>query len=126
MAHDGPELELPSPQGRGRGGGATIEEPAIRIHDLRKRYGDNDAVRGIDLQIAPGEIFGLIGPDGAGKTSTFQILAGVMEATAGAAEVFGVPARQARAQTGYLTQAFSLYPDLTGIEHIDKIGKTRF
>ncbi len=72
-----------------------------------------DAVWGINLDIRDGEIFGLIGPDGAGKTTTFQILAGVMEATSGTAEVFGVPAREARSHTGYLTQAFSLYPDLT-------------
>ncbi len=56
--------------------------------DLWKRYGAIQAVRGISLEVAQGEIFGLIGPDGAGKTSTFQILAGVMEATSGVAEVF--------------------------------------
>ena len=80
---------------------------------------------GIDLEIGDGEIFGLIGPDGAGKTTTFQILAGVMEATSGTAEVFGVPAREARAHTGYLTQAFSLYPDLTVAENIRYIGDLR-
>ncbi len=53
---------------------------AIRVHDLWKRYGSIEAVRGINLEVGQGEIFGLIGPDGAGKTSTFQILAGVMEA----------------------------------------------
>src|SRR5579862_6015698 len=80
---------------------------AIRIHNLRKHYGAGpatvDAVKGIDLEVGEGEIFGLIGPDGAGKTSTFQILAGVMEATRGSAEVFGRPARETRSQTGYLT-----------------------
>ena len=80
---------------------------------------------GINLDIREGEIFGLIGPDGAGKTSTFQILAGVMEATSGTAEVFGVPAREARENTGYLTQAFSLYPDLTVAENIRYIGDLR-
>ncbi|MDP9054144.1 MAG: ATP-binding cassette domain-containing protein [Acidobacteriota bacterium] len=98
---------------------------AISVGNLVKRYGALEAVRGIDLEIADGEIFGLIGPDGAGKTSTFQILAGVMEATSGTAEVFGVPARQARAHTGYLTQAFSLYPDLTVGENIRYIGDLR-
>jgi ABC-2 type transport system ATP-binding protein len=98
---------------------------AIVIRDLVKRYGALDAVRGINLQITDGEIFGLIGPDGAGKTSTFQILAGVMEATSGTADVFGVPARQARSNTGYLTQAFSLYPDLTVGENIRYIGDLR-
>ena len=61
--------------------------PAIRIHNLSKRYGSLEAVRGISFEVGQGEIFGLIGPDGAGKTSTFQILAGVMEATGGVAEV---------------------------------------
>ena len=74
---------------------------------------------------AQGEIFGLIGPDGAGKTSTFQILAGVMEATSGSANIFGRPAREMRSQTGYLTQTFSLYPDLTVAENIRYIGDLR-
>src|SRR5215475_10708069 len=81
---------------------------AIRIHDLWKRYGSLEAVRGINLEIEESEIFGLIGPDGAGKTSTFQILAGAMDLSSGSVEVFGQPARQARSQTGYLTQVFSL------------------
>ncbi len=98
---------------------------AIRIANLWKRYGALEAVKGIDLEIGDGEIFGLIGPDGAGKTSTFQILAGVMEATSGTAEVFGMPAREAREHTGYLTQAFSLYPDLTVVENIQYIGALR-
>ena len=98
---------------------------AVRIAGLWKRYGALEAVKGIDLEIGDGEIFGLIGPDGAGKTSTFQILAGVMEATSGTAEVFGVAAREAREHTGYLTQAFSLYPDLTVAENIRYIGDLR-
>jgi len=49
--------------------------PAIRTQGLTKRYGATEAVRGVDLEVRVGEIFGLIGPDGAGKTSTFQILA---------------------------------------------------
>ena len=60
-----------------------------------------------------------------GKTTTFQILAGVMEATSGRAEVFGRPAREMRAQTGYLTQVFSLYPDLTVRENLRYIGDLR-
>ena len=99
--------------------------PAIRIHDLRKSYGELPAVRGISFEVGEGEIFGLIGPDGAGKTSTFQILAGVMEATSGLAEIFGRPAREARSQTGYLTQAFSLYPDLTVAENLRYAGDLR-
>src|SRR5215468_7776543 len=99
--------------------------PAIQVENLRKKYGPIEAVRGISFEVRAGEIFGLIGPDGAGKTSTFQILAGVMQANAGAAEVFGLPAREARAQTGYLTQTFSLYPDLSVMENIRYVGDLR-
>jgi ABC-2 type transport system ATP-binding protein len=99
--------------------------PAIQIRGLAKRYGAIEAVRGIDLDVSAGEIFGLIGPDGAGKTSTFQILGGVMEATSGTAEVFGQPARDARAFVGYLTQAFSLYPDLSVAENLRYVGALR-
>ena len=98
---------------------------AIDVRALTKYYGQLEAVRGIDLEVRKGEIFGLIGPDGAGKTSTFQILAGVMEATSGSAIIFGQPAREMRSQTGYLTQTFSLYPDLTVAENIRYCGDLR-
>jgi ABC-2 type transport system ATP-binding protein len=98
---------------------------AIGVRTLWKRYGAREAVRGISFNVQRGEIFGLIGADGAGKTTTFQILAGVMEATSGAAEIFGKPARAARSQTGYLTQTFSLYPDLSVMENIRYIGALR-
>jgi ABC-2 type transport system ATP-binding protein len=98
---------------------------AIRADGLIKTFGTVEAVRGLSFEIPRGEIFGLIGPDGAGKTTTFQILAGVMEATSGAASIFGQPAATARAHTGYLTQTFSLYPDLTVMENIQYIGDLR-
>jgi ABC-2 type transport system ATP-binding protein len=99
--------------------------PAIEARNLTKHYGTLEAVRGIDFEVRPREIFGLIGPDGAGKTTTFQILAGVMEATSGVANIFGRPAREMRSQTGYLTQSFSLYPDLTVAENIRYSGDLR-
>src|SRR5437667_369094 len=104
-----------------------MSEPdvAIRTRALTKRYGALEAVRSIDLDVRAGEIFGLIGPDGAGKTSTFQILGGVMEATSGAAELLGQPARRARAYVGYLTQVFSLYPDLSVAENLRYVGELR-
>src|ERR1051325_9756896 len=98
---------------------------AVRLSGLRKRYGRLEAVCGISLEVSEGEIFGLIGPDGAGKTSTFQVLAGVMEASEVSAEVFGEAARDARSETGYLTQTFSLYPDLTVMENIRYCGDLR-
>ena len=103
----------------------VAKQPAIDLRALSKRYGKLEAVRGITFEVSPGEMFGLIGPDGAGKTSTFQILAGVMEATAGSAKILGRPARDMRSQTGYLTQDFSLFPDLTVAENIRYSGDLR-
>ncbi|MHC5774404.1 ATP-binding cassette domain-containing protein [Nostoc sp.] len=91
---------------------------AIKVHSLHKHYGNLAAVRGIDFSVHKGEMFGLIGPDGAGKTSTFHILGGVMEATAGDVQIFDQPARDARLITGYLTQQFSLYLDLSIDENL--------
>jgi ABC-2 type transport system ATP-binding protein len=98
---------------------------AIQVRDLWKRYGRVEAVRGLSLDIRPGEIFGLIGPDGAGKTSTFQMLSGVMEPTSGSISVLGHSAQAGRAYVGYLTQAFSLYQDLTVHENLRYIGAMR-
>src|SRR5262245_13626503 len=98
---------------------------AIVIRGLRKSYGKREAVAGVDLTIDRGEIFGLIGPDGAGKTSVFQILGGVMPATSGEAMVFGKGARDARSSVGYLTQAFSLYQDLSVSENLQYVGQLR-
>jgi ABC-2 type transport system ATP-binding protein len=102
-----------------------MAEVAVRVDRLTKHYGEVQAVRGITFEVDKGEIFGFIGPDGAGKTTTFQILAGVMRATGGETDVLGKPAREARAETGYLTQSFSLYPDLTVMENIRYVGDLR-
>lgn len=91
----------------------------IEIKKLYKYYGKIIALKGIDLEVNRGELFGLIGPDGAGKTTVFNILGGVMEATAGEARILELPARDARNYTGYLTQQFSLYPDLSVEENIN-------
>jgi ABC-2 type transport system ATP-binding protein len=91
---------------------------SIEVKELHKQYGNLAAVKGIDFTVRQGEIFGLIGPDGAGKTTTFQILAGVMEATAGKIKVLGKLPREARLGIGYLTQKFSLYSDLSIEENL--------
>jgi ABC-2 type transport system ATP-binding protein len=92
--------------------------PLIRVKDLSKTYGNFTAVKGVDFAVYPGEIFGLIGPDGAGKTTTFHILGGVMESSGGEVDVLGRPPRNARLGIGYLTQQFSLYLDLSIDENL--------
>jgi ABC-2 type transport system ATP-binding protein len=92
--------------------------PLIQVVGLTKTYGSFTAVHGIDFEVFPGEIFGLIGPDGAGKTTTFHILGGVMEATGGDIDVLGMVPRKARLAIGYLTQQFSLYLDLSIDENL--------
>jgi ABC-2 type transport system ATP-binding protein len=72
-------------------------EPAIRVRELCKSYGDVEAVRGIDLDIDAGEVFGLLGPNGAGKTTTIEILEGLRPRTSGEVSVLGFdPARQSK------------------------------
>lgn len=96
----------------------TTAEEAIAVTGLEKRYGPIAALKGISFTVKPGEIFGLIGPDGAGKTTAFQILAGVMNASAGQVSVLGRSPRLARLNLGYLTQKFSLYLDLSIAENL--------
>jgi len=99
---------------------------AIESRLVTKRYPSQKegppAIEDISLQIAEGELYGLVGPDGAGKTSLMRILASVMEATSGSAHLFGFDlhrqAEKARKHIGYMPQAFSLYPDLTVLENI--------
>ncbi|BAZ45352.1 ABC transporter ATP-binding component [Chondrocystis sp. NIES-4102] len=104
---------------------SKLKPISIEVTGLYKQYGKVAAVKGIDFTVAQGEIFGLIGPDGGGKTTTFQILAGVMEATGGKIEVLGKPPREARLNIGYLTQKFSLYPDLSIEENLRYSARLR-
>jgi ABC-2 type transport system ATP-binding protein len=100
-------------------------DAAIQVTGLRKSYGTLEAVRGIDLSVDAGEIFGIIGPDGAGKTSAFNVLGGVTPQSAGRAIMNGQAPRDARHDVGYLTQTFSLYQDLTVEENLQYIGRLR-
>jgi ABC-2 type transport system ATP-binding protein len=95
---------------------------AIRSLGLRRAFGELVAVAGLDLDVAEGEIFGLVGPDGAGKTTTMRMLTGILPPTAGAATVAGCDvlrqAERLKDHIGYMSQRFGLYPDLTVLENI--------
>ncbi len=95
----------------------------IRAQALTRRFGDLVALDGLSLAVEEGEIFGLVGPDGAGKTTTMRLLTGILEPTSGEAWVDGLPVRgQAEAikeRIGYMAQRFGLYPDLTVLENLD-------
>lgn len=112
-------LQNPVDRDRNIPSNSAPNNSTIAIKKLYKYYGKTIALKGIDLDVNRGELFGLIGPDGAGKTTVFNILGGVMEATAGEAQILKLPARDARNYTGYLTQQFSLYPDLSVEENIN-------
>jgi ABC-2 type transport system ATP-binding protein len=95
---------------------------AIAFEDVVKRYGDTRAVDGVSFVVDAGEMFGLIGPDGAGKTTSIRVACGLLRPDGGRVSVFGRdPVREHRAVTGdigYLSQRFSLYGDLSIDENI--------
>jgi len=95
----------------------------IVIQNLVKNYADVEAVRGISLSILPGEMFGLVGPDGAGKTTTIRILCGLLPFNSGAVSLFDLNIREEKKEIqkkiGYLSQKFSLYGDLSVDENIE-------
>jgi ABC-2 type transport system ATP-binding protein len=94
----------------------------ISVHGLSREFDGRRAVDGIDLEIAKGELFGLIGPDGAGKTTTLRLLAGLLKVTSGEARVAGFDLvsnpEAIKPQIGYMAQEFSLYAELTVTENL--------
>ena len=95
---------------------------AITLDRVNKRYGATPALRELSLSVAPGEMFGLIGPDGAGKTTAIRLMCGLLKADSGAIRILGFdPVREHRRLTdsvGYLSQRFSLYGDLSIDENV--------
>jgi ABC-2 type transport system ATP-binding protein len=85
---------------------------ALSVHDLRKRYGANEALKGVDLRVGEGELVGLLGPNGAGKSTLVKIACGLVSPTSGTAEVAGAKAGSAAANAalGYLAELFR-FPD---------------
>ena len=104
-------------------------EPLIESVGLRRRFGDLTAVDGVSLRVDRGEIVALVGPDGAGKTTTMRLLCGVLRADEGTIRLGGLDLRKdleaARGQIGYLPQRFSLYGELTVSENLRFLAEVR-
>jgi ABC-2 type transport system ATP-binding protein len=102
--------------------GPAATEYAVQTRGLRKTFGPVVAVEGLDLEIRRGEVFGVLGPNGSGKTTTIRMLCGLLTPTAGEATVVGYDLRtqqsQIRRSIGYMSQRFGLYDDLTVRENV--------
>ena len=96
---------------------------AVSLRGLSRSFGDRPAVAGLDFEVRPGELFGLVGPDGAGKTTTLRMLAGVLRPTAGDATIDGISVvadpEGVKPLIAYMSQRFGLYTDLTVDENLD-------
>lgn len=96
---------------------------AVVLQDLTRRFDGVTAVEGLTFEVRPGELFGIVGPDGAGKTTTLRMLAGVLRPSAGDARVLGVSVARdpegAKPHIAYMAQRFGLYEDLTVRENVE-------
>src|SRR5687767_16013458 len=101
----------------------------VEATNVYKHFGNVKAVDGVSLQIKSGEIYGLVGSDGAGKTTTLRLLVGALTLDSGEASVCGYDVRkqvdQVRANIGYLSQRFSFYEDLSVLENIRFFAEVR-
>ena len=102
-------------------------EPAISARGLVRTFGKFTAVKGISFEVAKGEIFGFLGPNGSGKTTVIKMLTGLLPLSGGDATVEGLDVRtdseRVRERIGYMSQNFSLYPDLTVTENLTFYGR---
>lgn len=95
------------------------DDHVVSVRGLEKKYKKGaEALKGLNLEIKKGDLFGLVGPDGAGKTTALQIMSGVMRPTSGEALVLGKPAATARDKIGYVPQNCALYPELSVEENL--------
>jgi len=101
-------------------------QPAIAVDDLTKRFGSFTAVNHVSFEVARGEIFGFLGPNGSGKTTTIRMMLGLMAPSGGAVQVLGMKVdgdtRRIRPRVGYMSQRFSLYNDLTVLQNLNFYG----
>src|SRR3954465_8181091 len=101
--------------------------PVLEVANVRKSYGQLQALDGVSLSVEEGEMFGLLGPNGAGKTTLLSILAGLAEPSAGSARLFGKPLTpsdfELKRSIGIATQDVSLYGELTARENLEFFGR---
>lgn len=104
-----------------------MNNPMLTAKNLKKSYGDHQAVRGVSFEIAKGEVFGLLGPNGAGKTTTISMLTGLMDPTAGQVLVDGQPLtsrkNDLKMKIGFVPQELALYPTLSAYENLLFFGR---
>ena len=102
------------------------EHPAIIAQNLTKRFGDFTAVNDVSFEVNLGEIFGFLGPNGSGKTTSIRMMLGLMKPTAGKVEVLNIDvnasANKIRPRVGYMSQRFSLYNDLSVMQNLKFYG----
>ena len=102
---------------------SMVHDTVIQVHGLQKHFGEFYAVKDISFEVKRGEIFGLLGANGAGKSTTFRMLCGLLPASAGELAVAGRDLRRAtadaRSRLGYMAQRFSLYVDLSVMENLN-------
>ncbi|OQY35836.1 MAG: multidrug ABC transporter ATP-binding protein [Anaerolineaceae bacterium 4572_5.1] len=102
------------------------QSPAIITHNLTKKFGDFTAVNGINVEAQRGEIFGFLGPNGSGKTTTIRMMLGLLAPTAGDIQTLGISVKGNQAElqrrVGYMSQRFSLYNDLTVLQNLQFYG----
>ncbi len=123
-AQGGPGAALPeaAPLYPARAAGAAPAEAVIRVEGIQRRFGDFIAVKGVSFEVRRGEVFGLLGANGAGKSTTFRMLCGLLPPSTGRLNVAGHDLRhaaaKARARIGYMAQRFSLYSNLTVAQNL--------
>jgi ABC-2 type transport system ATP-binding protein len=103
----------------------AANEPLVALRGLGQRFGRLQALAEVDLDVHPGEVVGLIGANGAGKTTLIRIALGLLQPTAGRANLFGgAPSRESRARVGYMSQGLGLYDDLTVGENLSFVARS--
>ena len=126
VASPGERAERPAANERA-GRPASDAPVVLAVRDLRKRYGELEAVKGVSFQIHEGETYGLLGPNGAGKTTTISMVCGLLTRDAGEVTLDGqaidVGAVAAKAGIGYVPQELAIYPDLTARENLEFFGR---